>query len=95
MRDAKFPKAAVVTQLKEAWTSIANLLTHPALAGGALVAAAERCVSRESGVGATDWVRQDCKVSLEPIDTFHLAQSSNVLGLGQFTFRPLAPVPRS
>lgn len=93
VRDAKFPKAAVVTQLKEARTSIAKLLTHPALAGETLVAAAERCVSRESGINATDWVRQDCKASLEAIDAFHLAQSSNVLGLGQFTFRPLAPNP--
>ena len=42
VREARFPKAAVVTQLKEARTSIAKLLTHPAVAGETLVAAAER-----------------------------------------------------
>jgi len=87
VRDAKYPKTSIVARYDGAWNAITKYLCNDGRPSVDLVDAMERQTAREKKPGATPWVQQDARLSIEAIDAF--MKSYNKLGLTKLSCKPI------
>ena len=89
VRDAKFPKRAVVARYDLAKSAMARFLCDPMRSQAIFVDAIADLHTRESKDGASDWIKEDCRLSVEAIDAFR--KPYNKMGLGKVDCRAVLP----
>jgi hypothetical protein len=88
IKDAKFPKTSIVARYDAARTAIAGFLCDQTRSARRFSDAAADLSARESRPDASDWIKNDCRLSIEAINTFQRAYNS--LGLARFDCRPVS-----
>ncbi len=79
IREARFPRTSAVARYNKARECLVNFLTDGSRSLNHIASAIDHLSKRESRPGATDWVKTDCRFSIEAIDRFQ--RSYNRLGL--------------
>lgn len=87
IREAKFPKTAVVARYAGARDALCEYLCDASRSDKSLHAGIAKIQEREAKFSATDWTKQDCTLSVEAIQTFQKAY--NTLGLTKLDCRPV------
>lgn len=73
IRDARFPKTSVVAQYDRSREGLVNFLTDGARSFRHIADALDLLAKREARPDATDWVKRDCRGSVEAIEAFQRA----------------------
>jgi hypothetical protein len=71
IRDARFPKTAIVAHYKGARDTIGAYLCDNGRSTSIIVDGIEQQKAREGRVGAKDWIKNDSRISIEAIERFH------------------------
>lgn len=87
VRDAKFPKTAMVARYEGARGGIADYLCDLGRKQGILFDAIDSIQTKLSDGEASDWKKNDCHLSIEAIQAFQ--HSYNSLGLNSIECRPV------
>jgi len=87
IRDARFPKTSVVAQYDRAREALVNFLEDGTRSLNHLAHATDQLARREARPGATDWLKRDCRLSTEAIETFQ--RGYNRLGLPKIDCLPI------
>ncbi|MBI1272569.1 MAG: hypothetical protein GC131_00585 [Alphaproteobacteria bacterium] len=85
IRDAKFPKTAVVARYDAAREALIKHLSDDTRSHHVLSEAIIGLDRREESAGATSWIKNDCRLSKEAIVAFQRAY--NKLGVSKLVFR--------
>ncbi|MGD9814654.1 MAG: hypothetical protein AB7Q23_14285 [Hyphomonadaceae bacterium] len=85
-RAARFPKRSVVAQYDGAREGLVKFLGDGSRSLSHLADADERLLRRAARVDASDWMKRDCKLSVEALEAFQRAY--NKLGLRALDCRP-------
>ena len=86
IREARFPKTSIVAQYDRARDALVKFLTDRARSLNHLATATDQLGKREARPTATEWVKRDCRFSIEAIEAFQ--RGYNRLGLPQIDCLP-------
>lgn len=88
IKDAKFPRTAVVAQYRHAREGISKFICSDIRDKTILFSALEALADKESDEDATGWTRDDARRSIEAIQTFQ--NNMNAMGVDKLDCRPVA-----
>jgi hypothetical protein len=88
IRDARFPKTSVVAQYDRSREGLVNFLTDGTRSFRHIADALDVLAKREARPDATDWVKRDCRGSVEAMESFQRAY--NRLPFRKFECRSVA-----
>jgi hypothetical protein len=92
IQSAKFPKTSVVAKYSKARDGLGEFLADNTRSLNRLAQTADFLDKRQNRPGASDWVKQDSRLSLEALDVFQ--RSYNKLGLPKLACRSvIGPLP--
>lgn len=88
IKDAKFPRTAVVTQYRHAREGISKFVCSDIRDQKILVSAISSLTDKEADEDATGWTRDDARRSIEAIQTFQ--KSMNAMGIDKLDCKRVA-----